>query len=71
MDNSSPAPVTVADDYIFACRILLGIKALREHLGCPLQDAFVAFTDRYEVLRRERPDCFSQTHEEYWEGFHS
>ncbi len=71
MNDSSPAPTTVADDYILAGRILLGIKALREHHGCPLQDAFTAFTDRYEVLRRETPDHFSQTHEEYWEGFSS
>ncbi|MCX4692485.1 hypothetical protein [Streptomyces sp. NBC_01408] len=71
MNDSSPAPITVADNYIFACRILLGIKTLREHLGCPLQDAFIAFTERYEVLRRESPDRSSLTPEECWEGFHS
>lgn len=69
-DHATPS-VTVADDDILAGRILPGIKALREHLGCPLKDALVAFTDRYEVLRLERPSEFLKAPDDYWEGFYS
>ena len=71
MSDSIPTPITVADDHILARRILPGIRTLREHLDCSLQDALTAFTDRYEVLRLERPDDFSETPEDYWDGFYS
>ncbi|GHH87630.1 hypothetical protein [Streptomyces capitiformicae] len=71
MDENTPDVVTVADDDILANRILPGIRALREHLGCSLQEALIMFTERYEVLRVERPDEFSQPRDEYWNGFYS
>ncbi|MER7955712.1 hypothetical protein [Streptomyces sp. NPDC096030] len=71
MSDQSPPLITVADDDILARRILPGIKALREHLGCSLQDALIAFTDRYEILRLERPSEFSEAPDTYWDGFYS
>ncbi|MFJ8546939.1 hypothetical protein ACIRFH_34190 [Streptomyces sp. NPDC093586] len=61
----------VADDEIIAGRILLGVKALRDHLGCSLHEALDAYSTRYEQLRRERPADFSSSHEDYWKNFHS
>jgi hypothetical protein len=71
MSDKSLPLITVADDDILARRILPGIRALKEHLGCSLQDALIAFTDRYEVLRLERPNEFSEVPDEYWDGFES
>ncbi|MFE9631598.1 hypothetical protein [Streptomyces sp. NPDC006463] len=71
MDENASAPVTIADGEILAGRILPGIKAMREHLGCSLQDAFLAFYARYEVLQRERPEAFTMAPEGYWVGFYS
>ncbi|WP_199808297.1 hypothetical protein [Streptomyces sp. NRRL S-1022] len=36
-----------------------------------IHDALRAFTDRYEVLREERPDDFVCGRAEYWAGFSS
>ncbi|MFD3700223.1 hypothetical protein ACFWUZ_29555 [Streptomyces sp. NPDC058646] len=71
MSETPPTPVTVADSEIFAGRILPGIKAIREHLGCSLQEAFLTFHERYEVLQREQPDAFAVAPDEYWTGFYS
>ncbi|MFJ4523202.1 hypothetical protein ACIP4Y_19965 [Streptomyces sp. NPDC088810] len=65
------AAVDIADEQILNAQIILGIKALREHLGCSLHDALKAFRDRYEVLREERPDDFVCGRAEYWAGFFS
>ncbi|MFE3767324.1 hypothetical protein ACFXPI_36825 [Streptomyces sp. NPDC059104] len=69
MDENAPAPLTVADADIFAGRILPGIRAMRAHLGCPLNEALLAFHARYEVLRLEQPDTFTVSADEYWAGF--
>ncbi|QTD99340.1 hypothetical protein [Streptomyces cyanogenus] len=63
--------VDVADDQILNRKIVLGIIALREHLGCSVHDALRAYGARYEVLREERPDDFVCGRAEYWAGFHS
>ncbi|GGW14654.1 hypothetical protein GCM10018980_63720 [Streptomyces capoamus] len=63
--------VDVVDAQILDKQIILGIKILREHLGCSLQDALRAYTDRYEVLREQRPDDFVCGRDEYWAGFFS
>ncbi|MET8570372.1 hypothetical protein [Streptomyces sp. NPDC004783] len=63
--------IGVADGEIIAGRILLGIKALRDHLGCSLHEALDAYTRRYEQLRRERPADFSSSHEDYWKNFYA
>lgn len=65
------AAVDVADDHILNKRIILGIKTLREHLGCSLQEAIDVFTARYQVLRVERPNDFTCDGDEYWSGFYS
>lgn len=56
MSDPSTPSTTVADDHILARRSIPAIKALREHLGCSLQDAVTAYEDRYEALRLEHPD---------------
>ncbi|MEW1635059.1 hypothetical protein AB0469_13375 [Streptomyces sp. NPDC093801] len=71
MNENAPALSTIADADILAGRILPGIKALRAHLGCSLQEAFLTFYARYEALQLEQPDAFDKTPSEYWEGFYS
>ncbi|MET7691005.1 hypothetical protein ABZT06_24005 [Streptomyces sp. NPDC005483] len=65
------AAVDIADAQILNNRIILGLSALREHLGCSLQEALDVFSARYEALRRDRPDDFVCGPDEYWAGFFS
>lgn len=65
------AAVDVADDHILKKQIILGLIALREHLGCSLHEALDVFAARYEALRVERPGDFACGHDEYWVGFYS
>ncbi|MFK4099898.1 hypothetical protein ACI2L1_07425 [Streptomyces sp. NPDC019531] len=65
------AAVDIADDHILDKRIILGLIALREHLGCSLQEALDVFGARYEALRKDRPDDFVCGPDEYWAGFFS
>ncbi|MEU1519742.1 hypothetical protein ABZ490_47820 [Streptomyces sp. NPDC005811] len=65
------AAVDFADEQILTNQIIRGLKALREHLGCSLQEALEVFVARYEVLRAERPGDFVCGHDEYWSGFFS
>ncbi|GAA3502291.1 hypothetical protein GCM10019016_093990 [Streptomyces prasinosporus] len=69
--DDSETDAGVADDMIVAGRIILGLKALRDQLGCSLHEALDAYAARYEVLRRERPADFTKSHEEYWANFSS
>ncbi|MFG3486342.1 hypothetical protein [Streptomyces sp. NPDC047972] len=71
MSETPPTSVAVADGEIFAGGILPGIKAIREHLGCSLQEAFLTSHERYEVLQREQPEAFAMAPDEYWTGFYS
>ncbi|MER7338556.1 hypothetical protein ABT403_11910 [Streptomyces sp. NPDC000075] len=71
MNEKAPDLGTPADDDILAGRILPGIKALRAHLDCSLQEAFLAVHARYEALQLERPDAFDKPPSEYWTGFYS
>ncbi|MER5730967.1 hypothetical protein ABT084_22035 [Streptomyces sp. NPDC002138] len=71
MNENTAASISIADSEILAGRIIHGIKAMREHLGCSLQDAFLAFHARYEALRLEEPDAFTVAPGEYWTGFYS
>lgn len=60
----------MADDMIVAGRIILGLKTLRDHLGCSLHEALDAYLARYEVLRQQRPTVFdTKSHDEYWANF--
>ncbi|MGW2443847.1 hypothetical protein [Streptomyces sp. NPDC001675] len=69
--GSSETDEGVADGMIVAGRIIPGVKALRDHLGCSLHEALDVYVTRYEVLRRERPVDFTKSHEEYWANFYS
>ncbi|MEU9479515.1 hypothetical protein [Streptomyces sp. NPDC048191] len=69
--GDSKTDAGVVDDAIVAGRIILGLKTLRDHLGCSLHEALDAYAARYEVLRRERPADFTKSHEEYWANFYS
>lgn len=69
--GNSEMDAGVADDTIVAGRIILGLKTLRDHLGCSLHEALDAYVACYEVLRRERPADFTKSHEEYWANFYS
>ncbi|MER6391767.1 hypothetical protein ACFXEL_25060 [Streptomyces sp. NPDC059382] len=71
MNENTAAPLTVADNEILAGHVIAAIKAIREHLGCPLQEALLAFHDRHEVLRLEQPDAFALAPDEYGTGFYS
>ncbi|MER7169971.1 hypothetical protein [Streptomyces mesophilus] len=68
---SAGGVIGIADDEIVAGRILLGIKAIRDHLGCSLHEALDAYVSRYQALRLERPTDFSVSHEQYWANFYS
>ncbi len=61
----------MADDAIVAGQIILGLRTLRDHLGCSLHEALDVYVARYEVLRRERTADFTKSHEEYWANFYS
>ncbi|WP_093659601.1 hypothetical protein [Streptomyces wuyuanensis] len=65
------ATIDIADDQILANRIIRGLIAIREHLGCSLRESLEVFAARYEALRDERPDDFVCTRDEYWVGFYS
>lgn len=63
------ASVDFADDHILGNKKIPGLIALRERLGCSLEEALDIFTARYETLRGERPDDFVCGPDEYWAGF--
>ncbi|MFG2799794.1 hypothetical protein [Streptomyces pseudovenezuelae] len=53
------------DRHILDHRIVLALKAVREASGCTLQEAIDIFEVRYEALRRDRPEEFHLSREEY------
>ncbi|MFD5922486.1 hypothetical protein ACFVYP_38055 [Kitasatospora sp. NPDC058201] len=57
-------PETV-DRHILDHRIVLTIKAIRDASGCTIHDALDVFAQRYEELRRDRPNDFQVSREEY------
>ncbi len=63
--------IDIADSEIIAGRTIVGIKMIRDHLGCSLHEAVDVYAARYEHLRETSPTAFEQSHEDYWEGFHS
>lgn len=65
MKEDAPEPVTVADREILAGRTISAIKAIRDHLGCPLPEAVLTYHHRCEVLRLEQPDAFAVAPEEH------
>ncbi|MFI0242607.1 hypothetical protein [Streptomyces sp. NPDC016845] len=59
------------DRDIFEHRIIFALMTIREALGCTLHQALDVFAQRYEELRRDRPDDFHLDREQYGRGFYS
>ncbi|MFD7982041.1 hypothetical protein ACFV4M_01500 [Kitasatospora indigofera] len=53
------------DRHILDHRIVPALKAVRDASGCTLHEAIDIFGVRYEELRRDRPDDFLVSSEEY------
>jgi hypothetical protein len=53
------------DRHILNHQIILAIKAIKDASGCTLHEALDVFVQRYEELRRDRPDDFQVSREEY------
>ncbi|MEU4818270.1 hypothetical protein AB0G03_21700 [Micromonospora aurantiaca] len=59
------------DDLIVQRRILPATQAIREAERCSLHRAIDVFAERYEYLRRTRPDDFTVSGDEYWRGVYT
>jgi hypothetical protein len=59
------------DQRIFKGDILSGIQYVRNRLQLSLGESQAVFVVRYEELRASAPQHFTESHEEYWEGFYS
>ncbi|MER5206648.1 hypothetical protein [Streptomyces sp. NPDC002825] len=59
------------DRDILEQRIISALMAIREASGCTLHEAIDIFAQRYEKLRRDRPDDFTLRREDYGQGFYS
>ncbi|MEV8096051.1 hypothetical protein [Kitasatospora sp. NPDC085879] len=53
------------DRHILDHQIIRALKAIRDASGCTLHEALDVFALRYEELRRDRPDDFRVSREEY------
>ena len=53
------------DRHILDHRIIQALKAIRDASDCTLQEAIDIFGVRYEHLRRDRPEDFHLSREEY------
>ncbi|WP_030221644.1 hypothetical protein [Streptomyces bikiniensis] len=56
------------DRHILDHRIVLALKAIMDASGRTLHEAIDIFGVRYEELRRDRPDDFQVSREEYRRG---
>ena len=70
-DGRGSAPAPGVDREILEHRIISALATIREALGCTLHQALDVFAERYEELRRDRPDDFALGRDEYGRGFHS
>lgn len=61
----------VIDDHIVNERILPALSIMREEFDDTIPEAIDRFAERYEALRKARPDAFVKSHEEYGRGFYS
>ncbi|MDA5147511.1 hypothetical protein PEM37_39090 [Streptomyces sp. AD681] len=53
------------DRHILDHRVIHALKAIMDACGCTLHEAIDIFGVRYEELRRDRPDDFQVSREEY------
>jgi hypothetical protein len=59
------------DPLVFSGRKVEFIRRVSEATDCGLNEAQEILARRYEFLRSSKPEGFSQSDEEYWEGFYS
>lgn len=59
------------DDDILRGHKIQAIQKIRQEFGGGIHDALDLLGPRYEQLRRDRPDDFTQGPETYWNGFYS
>lgn len=59
------------DDDIVRHRMLPALTALREEFGYSTPEAIDAFSERYEHLRKTRPQDFTVSREDYGKNFYS
>ncbi|MEU8107104.1 hypothetical protein AB0C18_25665 [Nonomuraea muscovyensis] len=59
------------DDHIVNERILPALSIMREEFGDTILEAIDRFAERYESLRKARPDAFVKSREAYGRGFYS
>ncbi len=52
-------------------RIVHVLKAIMDASGCTLHESLDVFAVRYEELRRDRPDAFRLSREEYGRNVHT
>lgn len=70
MDVESAELWSEIDALILSRCILQSLVRIREASGVSLKDALDLLSERYRLLRAERPDEFCCSSEEYWEGFY-
>ncbi|MFC5833723.1 hypothetical protein [Nonomuraea insulae] len=59
------------DDLVLQGQRIRGIKLIKDTFECSLHEALDYYVERYRKLRLTRPDDFTESHEEYWDGFYS
>ncbi|MGK4583515.1 hypothetical protein [Kitasatospora sp. HPMI-4] len=59
------------DPFILEGRKIQAMLRIRAEFGVGIRDGIDLLGWRYEKLRRERPDDFSMSPEQYWDGFYS
>ncbi|WP_030166931.1 hypothetical protein [Spirillospora albida] len=59
------------DRLIVERQILRAVRWLMSTFECGLQEAAQVLYARYDDLRRSRPDDFTTSHEECWEGVYT
>lgn len=59
------------DEDILRHRMLPALMTLRAEFGYSIPEAIDAFSERYEQLRKTRPQDFAVSREEYGKNFYS
>jgi hypothetical protein len=57
------------DELIVGNQKLRALQLVRKIFDCGLTEAYDLMVIRYDELRADRPDAFSERHEAYWDGF--
>lgn len=59
------------DAAIVADQKLSAIQQIRQQCGCSLREGLQLLAERYARLRKESPERFGCSDQEYWSGFYS